>query len=179
MKSSTLAIVLFFTFVLTVVITLHANSAKGETAVCSKKTASDADTLRICPSLRVESAIASGNSIAADARTSLHALKDGVDPEVIVPRLASELNDSGFTLADFGVTREDLARAVNRYYARKARELGILALKDDKEKLAAAISRMYGIYEKERAVLIVLKNDFKLVPSRFVGASSRHIVGSH
>ena len=68
---------------------------------------------------------------------------------------------------------------MNRYYAREARELGILALKDDKEKLAAAISRMYGIYEKEHAVLIVLKNDFKLVPSRFVGASSRHIVGSH
>ncbi len=159
MKSSTLVLVLFFAFIITTGIALYANSAKGETGICSEKTAANADTLRICLSPAMESAIARGNQFAAEMRVALYALRDGDDPEFQIPNLATYVIVANLTLENFGVTHEDLVNTVNRYYAAKVREIDIYALKDDKEKLAAAFSQIYDIYEKRDALFLFMRDN--------------------
>ncbi len=165
MKSPVMALVLFFTFISITGFALNANSVHGETAVCPKKNAANADTLHICPTLAVESAIASGNAFVAEARQALYALRDGDDPEFQVPNLHVNILLANLTLADFGVTHEDLASVVNRYYEREVRQLNVYALKDDKKKLQAAFSRIYDIYEKRDALLIFMKDNFAPFPA--------------
>lgn len=168
MRSGTLAVILFFVFVIATGVALHANSARGETAVCAQ----DANALRICTSLKVDSEIASGNEAAVLARKALYALRNGENPEVFVPLLAGWLVDADLTLAEFGVTKTGLAAAVNRYYAAEKRHLNVymMAERGETEK---AFREVRLIYEKERAMLTVVERDFAPYPPRLIGSRSR------
>lgn len=144
------------------------NSALGETAVCMQK---NADTLRICTSLKVDSEIARGNEAAVLARKALYALRNGEDPEVFVPLLAGWLVDADLTLKDFGATKMGLAAVINRYYATKARALNIFAMaKRGEGNKAFRETRL--IYEKESAMLAIVKTNFAPYPIRLIADSS-------